>query len=325
MHVKSTLGSDFNGLKCLTVTLLKSIRALVLTVEKLHLSYLYKDINRSMESNNEPSNTSKNTETVEAETQDNPLSQNQLIQQWRVNLASLKKDTGFEVPKELDKSDEKVTTALDSIVYLDKKNTLLDENEDFQLSDNGFATYKAKHIIAFEYLSQLKKPDLIRNSAKFYFFSRANQIEQLSKPSSWAHSLFHFLITLIVILVLGVISLLVLVKTQDNLFVKLLVGWFWIINIKTASNLIGKYKKLAITPFRFSVSLLGIQSLNVLIKVSLLGIIPFLIVSRYNAYWIDDMIIISLFISCLINFKPDEKSSKQVVEKDLAEAGTANV
>ncbi|MBH0044679.1 hypothetical protein [Pseudoalteromonas sp. SWXJZ10B] len=281
-----------------------------------------------MESNNEHSNTTDTTDTnakVEAETQDNHLSQNQLIQQWRVNLASLKKDTGFEVPKELDKSDEKVTTALDSIAYLDKKNTLLDENEDFQLSDNGFATYKAKHMIAFEYLSQLKKPDLIRNSAKFYFFSRANQIEQLSKPSIWAHSLFHFLITLIVILVLGVISLLVLVKTQDNLFVKLLVGWFWIVNIKTASNLIGKYKKLAITPFRFSVSLLGIQSLNVLIKVSLLGIIPFLIVSRYNAYWIDDVIIISLFISCLINFKPDEKPLKQVAEKDSTKAGTVNV
>lgn len=278
-----------------------------------------------MESNNEPSNTSKNTETVEAETQDNPLSQNQLMQQWRVDLASLKKDTGFEVPKELDKSDEKVTTALDAIAYLDKKNTLLDENEDFQLSDNGFAIYKAKHMIAFEYLSQLKKPDLIRNSAKFYFFSRSKQIEQLSKPTHWIHSLFHFLITLLVILVLGVISSLVLVKTQDNLFVKLLIGWFWIVNIKTAGNLIAAYKKIAITPFWFSVSLIGIHSLNVLIKVSLLGIIPFLIVSKYNVYWIDDIIIISLFISCLINFKPDEKLLKQVVEKDLAEAGTANV
>lgn len=278
-----------------------------------------------MESNNEPSNINENVETVEVENQDNPLSQNQLIQQWRVNLASLKKDTGFEVPKELDKSDEKVTTALDAIAYLDKKNTLLDENEDFQLSDDGFATYKAKHMIAFEYLSQLKKPDLIRNSAKFYFFSRAKQIEQLLKPNRWVHSLFHLLITLVVILLLGVISLLVLVKTQDNLFVKLLIGWFWIVNIKTLSNLISKYKKSAITPFRFSVSLTGIHSLNVLIKVSLLGFIPFLIMSKYNAYWIDDVIIITLFIICLINFKPDEKPLEQVVEKDLTKAGAANV
>lgn len=278
-----------------------------------------------MESNNEPSNINENVETVEVENQDNPLSQNQLIQQWRVNLASLKKDTGFEVPKELDKSDEKVTTALDAIAYLDKKNTLLDENEDFQLSDDGFATYKAKHMIAFEYLSQLKKPDLIRNSAKFYFFSRVKQIEQLLKPNRWVHSLFHLLITLVVILLLGVISLLVLVKTQDNLFVKLLIGWFWIVNIKTLSNLISKYKKSAITPFRFSVSLTGIHSLNVLIKVSLLGFIPFLIMSKYNAYWIDDVIIITLFIICLINFKPDEKPLEQVVEKDLTKAGTANV
>lgn len=278
-----------------------------------------------MESNNESSITSENAETVEAETQDNPLSQNQLIQQWRVNLASLKKDTGFEVPKELDKSDEKVTTALDAIAYLDKKNTLLDENEDLQLSDNGFATYKTKHMIAFEYLSQLKKSDLMSNSAKFYFFSRAKQIEQLSKPSSWVHSLFHFLITLAVILALGLISLLVLVKTQDNLFVKLLIGWFWIVNIKTASNLIAKYKKLAITPFRFSLSLLGIQSLNILIKVSLLCIIPFLIVSKYNAYWIDDIIIISLFITCLFNFKTEDKPSEQLAEKGITEVRTANV
>lgn len=278
-----------------------------------------------MESNNPPSTESEVASEVEIESQEKPLTQHELMQQWRVNLASLKKDTGFEVPKDPDKDDEKLISALEAMKYLDTKNTLLDDNEDFQLSDNGFATYKAKHMIAFEYLSQLKKPNLIRNSAKFYFFSRAKQVEQLLKPSSWVHSLFHFLITLIVILVLGLISLLVLDKTQDNLFVKLLVGWFWIVNIKTAGNLIGKYKKLAITPFRFSVSLTGIHSLNVLIKVSLLGIIPFLIVSKYNAYWIDDMIIITLFIMCLINFKPDEKPLKQVVEKDLTKAGTANV
>lgn len=275
-----------------------------------------------MESNNEHPDT---TEAAEAESQDTPLSQNQLIQQWRVNLAFLKKDTGFAVPKELDKSDQKTITGLDAIAYLDKKNTLLDENEDFQLSDDGFATYKTKHTIAFEYLSQLKKPGIERSPSKLYLFSRVKQIEQLLKPSRWIYSLFHFLITLVIILVLGLISLLVLVKTQDNLFVKLLIGWFWIVNIKTASNLIGKYKKLAITPFRFSVSLLGIQSLNLLIKVSLLGIIPFLIVSKYNAYWIDDVIIISLFFSCLINFKPEDKTSEQIAEKDLTEAGTANV
>ena len=278
-----------------------------------------------MESNDEHSNTTDTNEKVEVETQDNPLSQNQLIQQWRVNLASLKKDTGFEVPKELHKSDKKVTTALDAIAYLDKKNTLLDENEDFQLSDNGFAIYKAKHMIAFEYLSQQKKLAPDGDSSKFYFFSRAKQVEQLSKPNHWVHSLFHFLITRIVILALGVISFLVLYKTQGNLFVKLLIGWFWIVNCKTANNLIGKYKKSAITPFRFSISLLGIHSLNILMKVSLLGIIPVLIVSKYNIYWIDDIIIISLFIMCLINFKADEKPLKQVAEKDSTKAGTVNV
>lgn len=277
-----------------------------------------------MESNNEHPNTTDANEAAEAEPQDTPLSQNQLIQQWRVNLASLKKDTGFAVPKELDKSDQKTTTGLDAIAYLDKKNTLLDENEDFQLSDDGFATYKTKHAIAFEYLSQLKKTGFKRSPSKFYLFSRVKQIEQLLKSSRWIYSLFHFLITLVIILVLGLISLLVLVKTQDNLFVKLLVGWFWIVNIKTACDLISKYKKLATTPFRFSVSLLGIHSLNILMKVSLLCIIPFLIVSKYNGYWIDDVIIISLFISCLINFKPEDKTSEQIDEKDLTEAGTAN-
>lgn len=277
-----------------------------------------------MESNNEHPNTTDANEAAEAEPQDTPLSQNQLIQQWRVNLASLKKDTGFAVPKELDKSDQKTTTGLDAIAYLDKKNTLLDENEDFQLSDDGFATYKTKHAIAFEYLSQLKKTGFERSPSKFYLFSRVKQIEQLLKPSRWIYSLFHFLITLVIILVLGLISLLVLVKTQDNLFVKLLIGWFWIVNIKTACDLITKYKKLATTPFRFSVSLLGIHSLNILMKVSLLCIIPFLIVSKYNAYWIDDVIIISLFISCLINFKPEDKTLEQIDEKDLTEAGTAN-
>lgn len=169
-----------------------------------------------MESNNEHPNTTDANEAAEAEPQDTPLSQNQLIQQWRVNLASLKKDTGFAVPKELDKSDQKTTTGLDAIAYLDKKNTLLDENEDFQLSDDGFATYKTKHAIAFEYLSQLKKTGFERSPSKFYLFSRVKQIEQLLKSSRWIYSLFHFLITLVIILVLGLISLLVLVKTQDN-------------------------------------------------------------------------------------------------------------
>jgi hypothetical protein len=278
-----------------------------------------------MEINKEPIDKNEKNQHIKAESSESALSQHELIQQWQVNLASIKKDTGFEVPKDPDKSDEKLTAALEAIAYLDKKNTLLDENEDCQLSGNGFATYKSKHMLAFEYLSQLKKPGHKRAPPKFYFFSRTKQIEQLLKSSCWIHSLFHFLITLVVILALGVISFLVLYKTQGNLFVKLLIGWFWIVNIKTASNLIGKYKKSAITPFRFSISLLGIHSLNILMKVSLLCIIPVLIVSKYNIYWIDDIIIISLFILCLINFKPDEKPSKQVVEKDLTEAGTANV
>ncbi|MDC2891034.1 hypothetical protein [Psychrosphaera algicola] len=46
--------------------------------------------------------------------------------------------------------------------------------------------------------------------------------------------------------------------------------------------------------------------------------------SIYNAYWIDDIIIISLFISGQINFKPDEKPSKEVAKNDLTEAGTTN-
>ena len=100
-----------------------------------------------MESSKEPSKLNKNVKKTEAEIQEKPLSQNELIQQWRVNLASLEKDIGFEVSIEPDKSDEKVTIALDAIAYLDKKNTLLDENEDFQLSDSGFETYKTNHIL----------------------------------------------------------------------------------------------------------------------------------------------------------------------------------
>ncbi|MBQ4833202.1 hypothetical protein J8L70_08115 [Pseudoalteromonas sp. MMG010] len=278
-----------------------------------------------MESNNQPSTESEVAKEVETESQVKPLPQHELIQQWRVNVASLKKDTGFEVPKDPDKDDEKLISALEAMKYLDTKNILLDENEDFQLSDNGFSIYKAKHMLVFEHLSQLTKLESKSEPPKFYFFSRAKQIDQLLKPSSWVHSLFHFLIMLVVILTLGVISLLVLDKTQDNLFVKLLIGWFWIVNIKTASNLIGKYKKLAFTPFRFSISLLGIHSLNILIKVNLLCILPFLIVSTYNVYWIDDIIIISLFITCLINFKSEEKPLEQVAEKDLKKTGTANV
>ncbi|MDC2891035.1 hypothetical protein [Psychrosphaera algicola] len=72
-----------------------------------------------MESTIEPSFVSENAKT--AETKEKYVSQYELIKQWRVNLTYLKKDKGFKVPKELDKSDKKVNTALDAIAYLEQK------------------------------------------------------------------------------------------------------------------------------------------------------------------------------------------------------------
>ncbi|MDN2664151.1 hypothetical protein OW492_12280 [Psychromonas sp. 14N.309.X.WAT.B.A12] len=278
-----------------------------------------------MNSKDEPNKASESAQDTKSDTSEAVLSQLELIQQWRTTLMCLKKDVEFEITDIKDKENEQLTKVFEAVEYLDKKNTLLDENADFQFSDAGFLTYKTNHQLVFNYLSTLNKAAQVQSKSRFYFVSREKHIAQKLLPTHWGHSLIHFIFMLIVIGIIGFVSLLMFFKTQENLFVQLLLIWFCVANFKAIKQLISKYRKAAKTPFRFNISLLGIHCVNIFLKVCFLCFIPILITIKFNPYWVDDIVIISLFLVCLINFKLVDKPIENDVSKDLKEVEAANV
>jgi len=278
-----------------------------------------------MNSKDEPNKASESAQGMKSDASESVLSQLELIQQWRTTLRCLKKDVEFEITNIKDKENEQLTKVFEAVEYLDKKNTLLDENEDFQFSDAGFLTYKANHQLVFDYLSTLNTSAQVQSKSRFYFVSREKHIAQKLLPTHWGHSLIHSVFILVVIALIGLWGVVIVAKTQDNLFVQLLLLWFCVANFKTIKQLISKYRKAAKTPFRFNVSLLGIHCVNILLKVCFLCFIPILIAINSNLYWVDDIVIISLFLVCLINFKLVDKPIENDVSKDLKEVEAANV
>ncbi len=232
-------------------------------------------------------------------------SQLELIQQWRSTLECLKGDVGFPACMANVTGEEK--SKLDSVIeafsYLEQKNTLLDENEDFLFSESGFIKYKALHMLVFDYLSKLTKTTNSDEKSTFYFVSRKKHIAQQKRSSNGTHSLIHFLLTLVALFILGSASLMMVVKTQNNLIVILILFWLCFLHFKTALRLVKPFKKSPISPFKFRVSLLGIHSLNTLLKVSLLCLVPIALTANFKPYWVDDVIIISLSILCLFHYK----------------------
>ena len=255
------------------------------------------------------------------------LSQGGLIKQWREALACLKKDVEFDsiAKKEGDNQDQQLMGVLEDIAYLDKKNTLLDENDDFVFSDSGFLKYQTKHMSVFDYLSQLTKPIATDSKSKFYFVSRSKQIEQQLKPSNGKHSFVHFLFIPVVVLVLFIAGVLIVKQTQHNSIVNVLLFLFCSFHLKAATQLLKPFKKTAATPFKFRVSLLGIHSLNTLLKVIFLCFIPIVVTAVYRHYWIDDVIIISLAILCLFHYRADNEQTEQTTSIDSTEKEPANV
>ena len=278
-----------------------------------------------MNSADESINMNESEQDIKSDSTDSALSQLELIQQWRAALTCLKKDVEFDVKPLKDTEDEKITHVLDAVKYLDKKNTLLDENDDFQFSDTGFLAYKRKHMLVFDYLSTLNKPTPSNAKSAFYFISRNKHIAQELQPGNGMHSFIHFVLLLVVMLILGLIGWGLLKITQDNRLVYILLAWFCVVNFKTAKSLIARYRKTASTPFLFNVSLIGIHSVNVLDKVFCLCLLPMLLISKFNHYWVDDVIIISLFVICLINFKPTDEANEKLASKKLTEVESTNV
>ena len=271
----------------------------------------------------------KQTNSVEPEVgsendHNNEVSQLDLIKQWRLALESLKNDVGVGAISG-DVSEEDFSDVLEGIDYLDRTNKLLDENDDFLLSDSGFLKYKRQHMLVFDYLSQSVKPKDSDINSKFYFVSRSKHIAQQHKISNGKHSFVHFLFIVVVILALGIASLWMVIQTQQNLVVKVLLLWFFFIHLRSAVQLIKPFKKTAATPFRFRVSLLGIHALNTFIKVNLMCFIPIGIALASKHYWVDDVIIISLATLCLFHFRPDGKQQTQTIENDNMKEEATNV
>ncbi|WP_441004022.1 hypothetical protein [Pseudocolwellia agarivorans] len=239
-----------------------------------------------------------------------PSSQLELIKQWRTSLTCLMKDVKFDTRRL--KEDSKLNSVLVGIEYLDKKNTLLDDDHDFQLTESGFAKYKAKHMLVFSYLSNLSKHDIEEIKTEFYFVDIIKHFEQQLIPSKWTHFLIHLLLIPLVCVIFVGIGALLVKQTQNNMVVNILFALCVFSQFSVIPELFKMVKKTVVSPFRFKVSLLAIHLLNALKKLFWICLLPYLIIKRVQPYWIDDVIIISLFIYFLVICSTDQSVESEV-------------
>jgi len=255
------------------------------------------------------------------DTKEEYASQRELIKQWRETLEHLKKDV--DIKKTGNSLDEKANNVINDIDYLDQKNALLDENDDFILSDAGFLTYQTKHIAVFDYLSKDVNLIASNSNSNFYLISINKHVEQCSKPSYWKHSLAHFLLIPIACLLLGLIAYLMTKQSQSNMIVRLLLILCASVYFHSFRSLLITFKDSIVTPLRFKVSLFSIYLFNMLVKLVLICVIPILLIYKVKNYWVDDTIIISLFIflfSISLYGENKKKDSINSTEKESTDA-----
>jgi hypothetical protein len=260
-------------------------------------------MNKDMDNTDESIDSSQESPEIESPISEEPSSQVELIKQWRTALSCLMKDVKFStrcIPE-----GEKLISVRESIEYLDKKNTLLDEDDDFQLSESGVSKYKAKHMQVFNYLSKLSKHAIPQIKPKFYFVDIKKHLEQQLLPSKWTHFLKHLLLIPVVCIVFVVIGALMVKQTQNNTVVNLLFFLCVMSQFSVIPELFKKVKKTVASPFKFKVSLLSIYLLSALKKLFWICLIPFLVIKRVHPYWIDDVIIVSLFIYTIATSSAD--------------------
>jgi hypothetical protein len=244
------------------------------------------------------------------------LSQLELMKQWRCNLEHLRVDLGIPAcngmtANELKDITPDITEKLD---YLKKTDELLQQHDDFALSEAGFDKYKNAHLLVVNFLTQVyqqKKEQEEVGPVKFYFFSRAKHIKQQAKTIPWLSSFFHLILLVITTVMLALVGVLVAVLTQSNGIVLILLFSLVISSISITKSKIKKYKASALTPVRFITSLLSICSLTVVLYALLFIAIPTLIVWEVKPYWRDDILIISLAFFSFIIWGHSHKSSEE--------------
>jgi hypothetical protein len=255
---------------------------------------MYKDMNNK----NENIKSSENQQDIEPSISERTPSQLELIKQWRTALTCLVKDV--ELNTRSLHQNAQLTSVRESMAYLEIKNTLLDEDDDFQLSESGFSKYKAKHQEVFSYLSLLSKHAIQKIKPEFYFVDINKHFEQQLIPIKWTHFLMHLLIIpMVCIAFLGIGSILIK-QTQNNMVVNILLFLCVVSQFNVIPELFKKVKKTVASPFKYKVGLLAIHLTSALKKLFWICLIPFFLVKRIQPYWMDDVIIISLFIYYIV-------------------------
>ena len=246
------------------------------------------------------------------------LSQLELMEQWRCNLVYLREELGIPgcnsiTVDELKDITPDITEKLD---YLKKTDELLQQHDDFALSEAGFNKYKNAHLLVVNFLTQVyqqKKEQEEVGPVKFYFFSRAKHIKQQSKTIPWLSAFFHLILLIITSLVLLAGTAIIAVLTQNNGIVWALLLISFLNFFLIAKNKINTHKVSALTPVRFNISLLSICSLTVVLYALFLIAIPTSIVLKVNPYWQDDIIIIGLAIFSFVIFGHSHEENDESV------------
>ncbi|MFT5294917.1 MAG: hypothetical protein ACI9YH_000927 [Colwellia sp.] len=243
------------------------------------------------------------------------LSQLELMKQWRCNLEHLREELGIPACNSITAGELKDITPdiTEKLDYLKKTDELLQQHDDFALSEAGFNKYKNAHLLVVNFLTQVyqqKKEQEEVGPVKFYFFSRAKHIKQQSKTIPWLFAFFHLILLIITSLVLLAGTAIIAVLTQNNGIVWALLFLTFLNFFLIAKNKIKKYKVTAFTPVRFIISLLSICSLTVVLYALFFIAIPSLIAWEVKPYWRDDILIISLALFSFILFGHSHEESE---------------
>lgn len=249
------------------------------------------------------------------------VSQLELMKQWRCNLEHLLEELGVHACNSIMAVELKDITPdiREKLDYLKKTDELLQQHDDFALSEVGFNNYKNAHLLVVDFLTQAckQKKELEEvGPVKFYFFSRAKHIKQQVKATPWLSAFFHFILLIITSFVLLAGAVIIAVLTQNNGIVWSLLIVSFLNFFFLAKSKIKTYKVTAFTPVRFIVSLLSICSLTVFLYALFFIAIPSLITWEVKPYWRDDIIIIGLALFTFILFGHSHEDSEEVVSSD---------
>ncbi|PKH87340.1 hypothetical protein [Colwellia sp. Bg11-28] len=254
------------------------------------------------------------------------LTQLELIAQWRLNLQQLLKDLGFS------SSENNLTDELkglssdikDKLDYLNKTDCLLQEYDDFTLSDAGFEKYKSANLAIVRYLTQLhqekKSKEKGDKNVKFYFFSRSKHIKQQVNTIPWLFALFHLVLLIVATLALTIGGIAVAVLSQMNGIVLIFLAAIVFTLIGIVKDKVKSYKISALTPFRFITSLLSICSLTTVLYALILIAAPAIIAWEFKPFWRDDVMIIGLGIFTFILFGHSVEAPEETAKLSSAEA-----